>query len=75
MGIGENSSDPSSNQRMYIGSESINRAPMNTEIRSPIVDGVVTDWDAMEQQWEYAYSILAVESAVHPVRSSIPMID
>lgn len=43
------------------------------EIKNPMKDGLVHDWDAIEQIWQAAYNnMLHVNSAEHPLLCTEP---
>ncbi|KAF5102548.1 hypothetical protein D0Z03_000397 [Geotrichum reessii] len=56
-------------KRYYIGDNSIHLPRNGTEIKNPMSkDGIVEDWDAMEQLWDYIFDKqLSVETAEHPL--------
>ncbi|KAI9593780.1 actin family [Syncephalis fuscata] len=64
-----NNNNASSQSRYYIHSGGA--APQwreNMEIRNPIKDGLVEDWDALEQIWDHIFnSALRVNPAEHPL--------
>ena len=41
----------------YIGNESVHDYLPGKEIYSPLVDGIVQDWDAITRIWKYAYEV------------------
>ncbi len=77
VGVSETRTEALATKReLYIGADAIDRAAAGCggknwselEIRSVISDGLVSDWDAVEQQWIHAYSVMTVDSSEHPVR-------
>jgi actin-related protein len=42
------------------------------EIVQPFSDGIVSDWDALEQQWEYCNTLLGVDASEHALMYSEP---
>ena len=61
------------NQQYYVGETDINTWRADMEIKNPMEDGLVKDWDAVEQIWQAAYtSMLRVSSAEHPLLCTEP---
>lgn len=57
----------------YIGESKLNIWRPNMEIKNPMKDGLVNDWDAMEQIWNAAYNdMLRVTSSEHPLLCTEP---
>ncbi|VVT44179.1 uncharacterized protein SAPINGB_P000330 [Magnusiomyces paraingens] len=52
----------------YIGENSLHLPRANTEIHNPMHEGVVKDWTAMEQIWDYALNkSLGIDPTEHPL--------
>ncbi|KAI8356676.1 actin family [Blakeslea trispora] len=61
------------NGKYYLGETEINTWRPNVEIKNPMKDGLVNDWDAVEQIWQAAYTtMLRVSSAEHPLLCTEP---
>ncbi|KAI8331625.1 actin family [Choanephora cucurbitarum] len=61
------------NQQYYVGETDINTWRADMEIKNPMEDGLMKDWDAVEQIWQAAYtSMLRVSSAEHPLLCTEP---
>lgn len=57
----------------YIGESKLNIWRQNMEIKNPMHDGLINDWDAVEQIWKAAYSdMLRVNSSEHPLLCTEP---
>jgi actin-related protein len=56
-------------KRYYIGDNSLHLPRDGTEIKNPMSkDGIVEDWDAMEELWNYIFDKqLMVETTEHPL--------
>ncbi|KAI8988598.1 actin family [Mycotypha africana] len=60
-------------RQYYIGDNKINRFKGNMEIKSPLKDGIVEDWDAMEQIWETIFKdMLRIDPEEHPLLCTEP---
>ncbi|CAG8602425.1 5421_t:CDS:2 [Paraglomus occultum] len=54
--------------KYYLGDGEINVWRPNMEVKNPLNDGLVEDWDALEQIWDYALkSRLHVDPREHPL--------
>lgn len=57
----------------YIGDSKLNTWRANMEIKNPMQDGLIQDWDAMEHIWQAAYNtMLHVNSNEHPLLCTEP---
>ncbi|CDS03258.1 hypothetical protein LRAMOSA00660 [Lichtheimia ramosa] len=57
----------------YVGDNKINSWRKNMEIRNPMTDGLVSDWDAVEQIWNTTFrDMLRVNPAEHPLLCTEP---
>lgn len=57
----------------YIGDSQLNTWRPDMEIKNPMRDGLIHDWDAMENIWQAAYSdMLHVNSTEHPLLCTEP---
>ncbi|EPB85299.1 Actin-related protein 4 [Mucor circinelloides] len=57
----------------YIGDSKLNTWRANMEIKNPMKDGLVKDWDAVEHLWQAAYNdMLHVNSSEHPLLCTEP---
>ncbi|KAH6571401.1 hypothetical protein BASA50_003766 [Batrachochytrium salamandrivorans] len=55
-------------QKFLVGDSSIYKWRENLHVKSPLVDGVVEDWDALEAIWDHAYtSVLRADPTEHPL--------
>ncbi|KAG0165440.1 Actin-like 6A [Apophysomyces sp. BC1034] len=60
-------------KKYYIGDNKINIWRPNMEIGNPMEDGLVNDWDAMEQIWDATFrNMLRVDPAEHPLLCTEP---
>jgi actin-like protein 6A len=76
MEVCDDRSSSSAKRRMLIGQQAISFRRDNMEIAHPIKDGLVQDWEAMEQLLSHTYSqCLFVESKEHPVISVDPVMN
>ncbi|KAI8080297.1 actin family [Gilbertella persicaria] len=61
------------NNTYYIGDSKINTWRPNMEIKTPMEDGLVKDWDAVEHIWQAAYNdMLRVHASEHPLLCTEP---
>ncbi|KAI9323890.1 actin family [Dichotomocladium elegans] len=57
----------------YIGDTKLNSWRPNMEIRNPMSDGIVSDWDAMERIWDTTFrDMLRVDPTEHPLLCTEP---
>ncbi|CAG8511380.1 9058_t:CDS:2 [Scutellospora calospora] len=62
------SSESSEKGKYIIGDAEVAAWRPNMEIRNPLVNGLVQDWDALEQIWDYALrKRLQVDPTEHPL--------
>lgn len=55
-------------KKYFIGDNSIHIPRADTEIKTPMKEGIVDDWDAMEHIWDHALNkVLAIEMDEHPL--------
>ncbi|KAI8372732.1 actin family [Radiomyces spectabilis] len=67
------SSDPRVKKSYFIGDTKINTWRANMEVKNPMEDGLVTDWDAMEQIWNATFhSMMRVNPTEHPLLCTEP---
>ncbi|CAH8389508.1 unnamed protein product [Eruca vesicaria subsp. sativa] len=60
-------------RKLYVGSQALNYRWDHMEILSPIKDGIVSDWDLMENIWEHAFrSCLMIDPKEHPMLLAEP---
>ncbi|KAL2917326.1 Actin-related protein 4 [Polyrhizophydium stewartii] len=61
-------SAPAAKPRRFVGDTEIFRWREGLELRSPLEDGVVSDWDALEALWDHVYArALRAEPTEHPL--------
>ncbi|KND04519.1 uncharacterized protein SPPG_00248 [Spizellomyces punctatus DAOM BR117] len=58
--------------KRYVGETEIYCWRENMELKNPLKEGVVEDWDVYETLWDHAFSRLRVESSEHPLLLSEP---
>ncbi|KAJ4879461.1 Actin-related protein 4 [Raphanus sativus] len=62
-----------SKRKLYVGSQALNYRRDHMEILSPIKDGVVSDWDLVDNIWEHAFrSCLMIDPKEHPMLLAEP---
>ncbi|KAM1256938.1 hypothetical protein EV1_030734 [Malus domestica] len=60
-------------RKLYVGSQSLGYRRDHMEVLSPIKDGVVVDWDAVEGIWDHAFrECLLVDPKEHPMLLAEP---
>lgn len=60
-------SQPSKKTKYFIGDNSVHVPRADTEIKHPLKEGVVEDWDVMEKIWDHALNnVLGVDIREHP---------
>ncbi|KAG5175233.1 actin family [Tribonema minus] len=50
----------------FIGDQSLSKPRAHMEVRGPLTDGLVTDWDLLERLWEHAYALMRAQPADRP---------
>lgn len=61
-------SQPVKQKLYYVGDNSIHLPRSDMEIKNPMTDGIVSDWDAMENIWDHILnSTLRVNCQEHPL--------
>ncbi|KAI7897818.1 actin family [Cokeromyces recurvatus] len=64
--------DPTTNQ-YYFGDTQLNIWRPNVEIKNPMQNGLINDWEAVEHIWQAAYNdMLRVQSSEHPLLCTEP---
>ncbi|TPX59709.1 hypothetical protein PhCBS80983_g02298 [Powellomyces hirtus] len=58
--------------RRYVGETELYPWKPNVELRNPMKESVVEDWEGYEALWDHAFSRLRVESSEHPLLLSEP---
>lgn len=67
-GSDNKSGSPKKQTQYFIGDNSIHIPRNDVEIRNPMNDGIVSDWDATEQLWDHIFKkTLQVDCANHPL--------
>ncbi|XP_050367435.1 actin-related protein 4 [Argentina anserina] len=60
-------------RKLYVGSQALGYRRDHMEVLSPIKDGVVVDWDAVESIWDHAFrDCLLVDPKEHPMLLAEP---
>ncbi|CEG67674.1 hypothetical protein RMATCC62417_04071 [Rhizopus microsporus] len=60
-------------RQYYIGDNKINKLKSHMEIRHPLKDGIIEDWEAMEHIWEETFrSMLSIQPEEHPLLCTEP---
>ncbi|KAL0697881.1 hypothetical protein Bca4012_054003 [Brassica carinata] len=60
-------------RKLYVGSQALNYRRDHMEILSPIKDGIVSDWDLVDNIWEHAFrSCLMIDPKEHPMLLAEP---
>ncbi|CAH2036997.1 unnamed protein product, partial [Thlaspi arvense] len=69
-----NESDKEKGKRkLYVGSQALSYRRDHMEVLSPIKDGVVSDWDLVDNIWEHAFkSCLMIDPKEHPMLLAEP---
>ena len=58
-------------RKYYIGDNKINTFKSNMEVKSPLKDGLVEDWDALEHIWDATFNkMLRIDPRNHPLLST-----
>lgn len=70
----KNDSDKTKGKRkLYVGSQALGYRRDHMEVLSPIKDGVIVDWDAVEGIWDHAFrECLLVDPKEHPMLLAEP---
>ncbi|RGB32895.1 actin family [Rhizophagus diaphanus] len=64
----ENKPVKSVEKRYIIGDTGVAAWRENMEIKNPLVDGLIQDWDALEKIWDYAFDkSLRIDPKEHPI--------
>jgi len=73
-GIGENQDiDPDVKKNYYVGTNAITYKRPHMEIMNPLSDGLIKDWDAMEQIWNHTFhERLNINPSDHPILLAEP---
>ncbi|KAJ3020409.1 Actin-like 6A [Thoreauomyces humboldtii] len=58
--------------RRYVGETELYSWKENVELKNPLKDGIVEDWESYEALWDHAYARLRVDSREHPLLLSEP---
>ncbi|KAI7893256.1 actin family [Mucor mucedo] len=62
-----------SKRKYYIGDNKINKFKSNMEVKNPMHDGMVEDWEAMEHIWDAALNdMLRIDPENHPLLCTEP---
>ncbi|CAO3614921.1 unnamed protein product [Mucor hiemalis] len=60
-------------RQYYIGDNKINTFRSNMEVKNPMKDGMIDDWEAVEQIWEATFNtMLRVQPESHPLLCTEP---
>lgn len=60
-------------RKLYVGSQALNYRRDHMEILSPIKDGIVSDWDLVDNIWEHAFrGCLMIDPKEHPMLLAEP---
>ncbi|KAL0651566.1 hypothetical protein Bca4012_094257 [Brassica carinata] len=60
-------------RKLYVGSQALNYRRDHMEILSPIKDGIVSDWDLVDNIWDHAFrSCLMIDPKEHPMLLAEP---
>ncbi|KAI9490446.1 actin family [Zychaea mexicana] len=66
-------SDKRVKKKYYIGDSKVNTWRENMEVRHPLNDGLVNDWDALEQIWNASFrDMLRIDPTEHPLLCTEP---
>ncbi|KAI8143573.1 actin family [Fennellomyces sp. T-0311] len=69
----EASAEKKTKKNYYIGDTKVNTWRENMEIRNPMNDGLINDWEALEQIWNTAFrEMLRVDPTEHPLLCTEP---
>ncbi|KAI9013356.1 actin family [Phycomyces nitens] len=73
MGDVSEETDSRIKKRYFIGDSMINTWRPNMEIKNPMHEGLVNDWEAMEQIWNAAFrTMLRIDPTEHPLLCTEP---
>ncbi|AAF25998.1 F15H18.8 [Arabidopsis thaliana] len=62
-----------SKRKLYVGSQAMSYRRDHMEVLSPIKDGIVSDWDLVDNIWEHAFkSCLMIDPTEHPMLLAEP---
>ncbi|KAL1197334.1 Actin-related protein 4 [Cardamine amara subsp. amara] len=60
-------------RKLYVGSQALNYRRDHMEVLSPMKDGIVSDWDLVDNIWEHAFrSCLMIDPKEHPMLLAEP---
>nr|AAM53245.1 actin-related protein 4A [Arabidopsis thaliana] len=60
-------------RKLYTGSQALNFRRDQMEILSPTKDGIVTDWDMVDNVWDHAFrNCLMIDPTEHPMLLAEP---
>ncbi|KAI4347161.1 hypothetical protein L6164_007999 [Bauhinia variegata] len=60
-------------RKLYVGSQSLGYRRDNMEVLSPLKDGVVVDWDIVDNIWDHAFrECLLIDPKEHPMLLAEP---
>ncbi|KAI8820591.1 actin family [Fimicolochytrium jonesii] len=72
---GEDSAKPKGKKlkpKRFVGETELYPWQPNVELKNPLKEGVVEDWETYEALWDHAFSRLRVDSSEHPLLLSEP---
>ncbi|XP_058083983.1 actin-related protein 4 isoform X1 [Magnolia sinica] len=73
-GVGPFDSDkPKAKRKLYVGSQALGYRRDHMEVLSPMKDGVVVDWDIVDNIWDHAFrERLLIDPTEHPMLLAEP---
>ncbi|KAI7906029.1 actin family [Cokeromyces recurvatus] len=64
---------PTNERKYFIGDNKINVFRSQMEIKNPLKDGIVEDWEAVEQIWDFTFNnMLRIKPEEHPLLCTEP---
>ncbi|KAE8677208.1 Actin-related protein 4 [Hibiscus syriacus] len=69
----DDSNKPKDKRKLYVGSQALGFRRDHTEVVSPLKDGVVVDWDIVDNIWDHAFKdCLLIDPKEHPMLLAEP---
>ncbi|KAL1340821.1 hypothetical protein HN51_027280 [Arachis hypogaea] len=69
----KNNDKPKGKRKLYVGSQSLGYRRDHMEVLSPLKDGIVADWDIVDNIWDHAFrECLLIDPKEHPMLLAEP---
>nr|XP_025676491.1 actin-related protein 4A isoform X2 [Arachis hypogaea] len=69
----KNNDKPKGKRKLYVGSQSLGYRRDHMEVVSPLKDGIVADWDIVDNIWDHAFrECLLIDPKEHPMLLAEP---